>query len=62
MRTGEPTELRRELNSFERRIVHMVVSEMDGVVSESVGDGPTKLVRLVPAPDKRASGEGSSQA
>lgn len=47
LRTGEPTEIRRELNSFERRVVHMVVQEIDGVVSESVGDGPTKIVRLM---------------
>jgi len=47
--SGEPTELRRELNSFERRIVHMAVSEVEGVYSESVGDGPVKQVRILPA-------------
>jgi predicted RNA-binding protein Jag len=47
--SGEPTELRRELNSFERRIVHMAVSEVDGVYSESIGDGPVKQVRILPA-------------
>lgn len=47
-RTGEPTELRRELNSFERRVVHMAVSEVEGVYTESVGDGPMKQVRILP--------------
>lgn len=45
-RTGEPTEIHRELNSYERRVVHMAVSEVEGVASESVGDGVTKQIRL----------------
>ena len=41
--------MRRELNSYERRVVHMVIAEIAGVESESVGDGPVKQVRIMPA-------------
>ncbi len=44
--TGEPIHIRRELNSFERRVVHMVISELDGVESESVGDGRHKKILI----------------
>lgn len=49
LRTGEATEIHRELNSFERRVVHMAVSEIEGVYSESIGDGPVKQIRIMPA-------------
>lgn len=63
LRTGEPTEIRRELNSFERRVVHMVVQDFEGVASESVGDGPTKVVRLMPAGNaNNPSGGSASQS
>jgi predicted RNA-binding protein Jag len=38
--------MRRELNSFERRVVHMVIAELDGVESESVGDGRHKKILI----------------
>lgn len=60
LRTGEPTEIHRELNSFERRIVHMAVSEIEGVFSESVGDGPVKQIRILPA--GAGGGDDSEQA
>jgi predicted RNA-binding protein Jag len=47
--SGEPVIIRRELNSYERRVVHMVIAEIDGVESESVGDGAVKQVRIMPA-------------
>jgi predicted RNA-binding protein Jag len=46
--TGEPVRFRRELNSFERRVVHMAVSEVPGVRSESEGDGAMKNIVLIP--------------
>ena len=44
--SGEPIHIRRELNSYERRIVHMVIAEVDGVESESVGDGRHKKILI----------------
>ena len=35
-----------DLNSYERRLVHMVVREFDGVVSHSVGEGTHKEVLI----------------
>ena len=36
------------LNSFERRIVHMAVSEHPGVTSKSVGEGSFKKILIIP--------------
>ena len=44
--SGEPIHIRRELNSYERRVVHMVIAEVDGVESESVGDGRHKKILI----------------
>jgi hypothetical protein len=45
---GEVVRIRKELNSYERRVVHLVVAELDGVNSESEGDGAYKRIVLVP--------------
>jgi spoIIIJ-associated protein len=34
------------LNSYERRIVHMAVAEIEGVASESIGDAAIKMVTI----------------
>jgi spoIIIJ-associated protein len=34
------------LNSYERRIVHMAVAELEGVTSESIGDAAVKMVTI----------------
>jgi spoIIIJ-associated protein len=34
------------LNSYERRIVHMAVAEIEGVASESIGDAAVKMVTI----------------
>ncbi len=36
------------LNSYERRIVHMAVAELEGVSSESIGDAAVKMVIISP--------------
>jgi spoIIIJ-associated protein len=36
------------LNSYERRIVHMAVAEVEGVTSESIGDAAVKVVIISP--------------
>jgi spoIIIJ-associated protein len=43
LRSGAPQEMG-PLNSYERRIVHMAVAELDGVTSESIGDAAVKTV------------------
>lgn len=37
------------MNPYERRIVHLAVQEIDGVTSESEGDGVMKRVFIIPA-------------
>lgn len=37
-----------EMNPYERRIVHLAVEELDGVTSESEGDGVMKRVIILP--------------
>ena len=45
--SGAPQEMG-PLNSYERRIVHMTVQEIDGVTSESIGDAAVKKVIISP--------------
>jgi spoIIIJ-associated protein len=45
--TGEEEELGR-MNPYERRIVHLAVAELDGVTTESEGDGVMKRVIILP--------------
>ncbi len=44
--TGTPEVIRRELNGFERRIVHVEVQEVEGVKTRSIGDGALKKVEI----------------
>ncbi|HSX14790.1 MAG TPA: R3H domain-containing nucleic acid-binding protein [Candidatus Saccharimonadales bacterium] len=45
--TGQSLELP-PMNPAERRLVHVVVGETEGVVSESVGEGPKRRVVIKP--------------
>lgn len=45
--SGVPQELG-PLNSYERRIVHLTVAELEGVTSESIGDAAVKTVIISP--------------
>jgi spoIIIJ-associated protein len=45
--TGEEEELAR-MNPYERRIVHMAVAELEGVTTESEGEGVMKRVVIIP--------------
>lgn len=47
LKSGAPQEIG-PLNSYERRIVHMVVAEMEGLTSESIGDAAVKTVIISP--------------
>ena len=46
--TGEPELIRKELNAFDRRIVHVAVSELDGVGTRSIGEGNLKQIEIYP--------------
>lgn len=46
---GGSEQIRRSLNSYERRVVHMTVSDMDGVETESVDDGEGRRTVLIRA-------------
>jgi len=49
-RTGEEEELSR-MNPYERRIVHLAVAEIEGVTTESEGEGVMKRVVIFPDDD-----------
>ena len=40
--------MRKEMNSFERRVVHMELADFDGVETESSGDGSMKQIIITP--------------
>ena len=48
LETGEAETVRKELNSFDRRIVHLVATETEGVGSRSIGDGSYKQIEIYP--------------
>ena len=48
LETGEAETVRKELNSFDRRIVHLVATETKGVGSRSIGDGSYKQIEIYP--------------
>jgi len=48
LRTGEPETIRRRLNSYERRIVHLAVKDIPGVGSHSIEQDDDKLIEIFP--------------
>lgn len=46
LRSGQPEVIRRELNSFDRRLVHVTISEIEGVGTRSIGEGSHKQVEI----------------
>lgn len=46
--TGSPVEME-PMCARDRRLIHMIVSDIDGVTSESFGQGRDRYVRLIPA-------------
>lgn len=45
--TGEPELIRKDLNSYARRVVHMTISEYPELRTESVGEGSYKQIRVL---------------
>ncbi len=52
--TGQPQQLY-NLSAEQRRIIHIAVSKMDGVVSESVGEGRERCLVIKPDDKKKDS-------
>jgi spoIIIJ-associated protein len=48
------------LNSYERRLVHLALAEIEGVATKSLGDGFLKKVSIIPV--KRGPGAGPDHA
>jgi len=48
VKSGETITMRKELNSFERRVVHLELADFEGVETESTGDGSMKKIIIVP--------------
>jgi spoIIIJ-associated protein len=47
--SGEPLDFE-PMSARERRLVHLAVAEIEGVTTESHGQGNERFVRLIPAP------------
>ena len=48
LNSDEELIINRELSSFERRIVHLTIQEMDGLKTESFMDGEIKRIKILP--------------
>ena len=60
--TGAPEMIRRELNGFERRIVHVEVAEIPGVKTRSIGEGRERKVELYADDGSGSSDEGGGNS
>ncbi|RME25936.1 MAG: hypothetical protein D6798_07715, partial [Deltaproteobacteria bacterium] len=49
LETGKSEVIRRRLNSYERRVVHVAIADVDGVRSESIKQDGEKRVEISPA-------------
>jgi spoIIIJ-associated protein len=47
LKTGKVQELE-PMNARDRRLIHMIVSKIDGVTTESAGSGADRYVRIMP--------------
>lgn len=47
--TGEPEVIRRDLNSYDRRVVHLEVASVEGAASRSIGEGHERRVEIYAA-------------
>lgn len=54
-KSGEPHELS-PMNSMERRIVHLALSEEEGIVTESTGEGDIRRVQILPGESETVGG------
>lgn len=63
LKTGRPVALE-PMNPYERRIIHAVVTDMEGVFSKSTGEEPNRKVVIKPTakPSSRRSGGGKGRS
>jgi spoIIIJ-associated protein len=54
LRTGRPTKLE-PMNPFERRVIHSVISEIEGVNSSSVGEEPNRCIVISTCASRQGS-------
>ncbi len=59
--TGAPEMIRRELNGFERRIVHVEVAEIAGVKTRSIGEGRERKVEIYADDGTGSASEGGGE-
>ena len=60
LKTGRPVALE-PMNPYERRIIHAVITDIEGVTSKSTGEEPNRKVIIKPtreAPERRPRREG----
>ena len=55
LETGKSEVIRKELNSFDRRVVHVAASDIDGIGTRSIGEGNLKQIEIY------AEGAGSGE-
>ena len=48
LKTNQPVSLKKPLSPRQRRLVHEYVSGNTGVRSQSIGEGPYKMMKLIP--------------
>ncbi len=46
--TGKAERVRKELNGYDRRIIHLEAREHEGVDTRSIGDGSYKQIEFFP--------------
>ena len=59
--TGNPEMIRRELNGFERRVVHVEVAEIEGVKTRSIGEGRERKVEIYAEDGGGSESEGGGE-
>ena len=59
---GEPEVIRRELNSFDRRIVHLEIASIEGVASRSVGEGHDRRIEIYVPNGSEGSEDGGGES
>lgn len=47
LESGCSEQVKRELNSYDRRIVHSAIAEIDGVTTRSIGEGSMKTLEVI---------------
>ena len=49
LRSKKPLVMRQNLNSFERRVIHLTIQSLEGVATESIMEKGVKKIKIMPA-------------